>query len=220
MRMPSLKRDLVGAVGFILLAAGPPVWAGSLLDASQNTALGSQLQNMVTPDGSKADDLVALGIGDRLAAFDGSSHRVPVLGLRADGELAAALVSEGGVPQRVLAVFPRADGMSHVAGEGTIADKMLQVAGGVNAFGGTRGYSSPTAESVGLARPDVLLLTTYGLTVLGGETGLWSNPSLAQLDRTKVRLVVIDDHLLLGVGSRVGEAALALATQPYGEPTP
>ena len=210
MRMPSLKRDLAAAVGFILLGAGPPVWAGSWLDVVRDTAsLGRSVKTV---------KLAAASL-DRGAGVD-QGHKVPGLGLRVEGELADALALDGGSVPRVLVVFPRSDGMSQVAGEQTIADEMLQLAGGINAFVGTQGYISPTAAAVRSAQPDVLLLTTYGLSVLGGEAGLWSTPSLAQLDRTKVRLVVMDDHLLLGFGPRVSEAAVALSTQLYGERTP
>ena len=231
MNVPSLKRDLATAVGFILLGAGPPVWAGSVLDVVRSTAEVGQSEKAVKLGGRAAGSRAAkggaptgsgftLGVGDRAIAFNGGSHKVPGLGLRVDGELADALALDRGTPPRVLVVFPQSDGASRIAGEGTIADEMLQLAGGVNAFVGNRGYISPTPEAVRGAEPDVLLLTTYGLSVLGGETGLWSTPSLAQLDQETVQVVVMDDHLLLGFGTRAGAAPVAMASKPHGERAP
>lgn len=133
-------------------------------------------------------------------------------------DLEAAEALRPATPARVLFLYARGGGVGQVAGDHTVADTMIGLAGGTNAFAGTEGYTALTPEAAVGARPDVLLVTTGGLGALGGPTGIWSTPGLAQLPREQVRLVVMDDHLLLGFGPRTGEAALALARHLYSEP--
>jgi len=132
-----------------------------------------------------------------------------VAAIRSDLDKAAKLRPD--TPMRVLFLYARGGGAGQMAGDDTIADAMITLAGGTNAFAGTKGYTALTPEAVLTAKPDVVLLTTGGLASMGGETGVWSTPGLAQLPRESVRLITMDDHLLLGFGPRTGLAALELA---------
>jgi iron complex transport system substrate-binding protein len=112
----------------------------------------------------------------------------------------------------VLFVYARAGGVLNASGAGTHADAMIQLAGGINAVTGYEGYKPLTAEAALLAAPDVILLTTRGLAGAGGTDAILSHPGIANTPAAKSRRVVaLDDLLLLGFSSRIGEAVRELS---------
>jgi iron complex transport system substrate-binding protein len=167
---------------------------------------------------------IPLVVLEQATTVDATIKRIETLGTLLDArekadaivaamqtDLAEAAQLKQDPPVRVLFLYARGGGAGQMAGDETIANAMINLAGGVNAFAGTKGYTAVTPEAVVTANPDVVLLTTGGLASLGGETGIWSTPGLAQLPRESVRLISMDDHLLLGFGPRTGVAALELA---------
>ncbi|MED5373784.1 MAG: ABC transporter substrate-binding protein [Myxococcota bacterium] len=113
---------------------------------------------------------------------------------------------------RVLFIYARAGGVMNVAGEGTSADAMIRLAGGVNAAAGFSGYKPLTPEAAVAAAPDVVLFTTRGLEASGGKQAALQNPALALTPAgQKGAVAAVDDLLLLGFGPRTGKAITALA---------
>ena len=162
--------------------------------------------------------------------LDAATHRIEALGTLLDAEPAARSIVDRirkdldkaaaltpATPARVLFLLSHGGGAGQMAGTDTIAHTMIELAGGTNAFASQEGYTPLTPEAALTANPDVILVTTRGLAALGGEAGIWATPGLAQLSRDKARLVSMDDNLLLGLGPRTGEAALALATHLYSD---
>lgn len=143
----------------------------------------------------------------------GAREQAARLADRVNGELAAVASAVAGAPRpRVLFVYARGGGTMMVAGRDTAAAELIGLAGGVNAIDAFDGYKALTAEAAVMARPDVVLVTTGGLGVLGGAAGVWQAPGLAQTPAgQKGRLVVVDDLLLLGFGPRLGEAVRTVA---------
>jgi iron complex transport system substrate-binding protein len=131
-----------------------------------------------------------------------------------DGDLqpVSAILAASAEKPRVLFIYARGAGTLNVAGQETAADGMIQLAGGVNAVDGYKGYRPLTPEAAVTARPDVILLTTRGLESAGGKEGLLNSPGLALTPAGKSgQIVVIDDVLLLSFGPRTGQAVAELA---------
>jgi len=117
-------------------------------------------------------------------------------------------------PQKILFLYARGSKVLQVAGEGTAAATMIELAGGINAFSQFKDYKTLTPEAVVASAPDVILITRDGLASVGGREGVWNVPGLNKTPafRTK-RLVVMDDLFLLGMGPRLGKAALTLMNE-------
>ena len=112
---------------------------------------------------------------------------------------------------RVLFIYARGAGTVNVAGTGTEAEAMIELAGAKNAITGFEGYKPMTAEAVTAAAPDVILMLERGLQSLGGTSGLMKQPGIELTPAGKNgRIVAMDDLLLLGFGPRLGKATLAL----------
>lgn len=295
-RAPSLVRDLGLALVTVAAIGTPAVWAGTIVDARNQSVSTEAPSRIVTLGSSTTETVMALGKGDAIVAADASSKGIPgaaskatlgyhraigaegvlsmgpdldvgteaagpppalsqiqaagvplalltdtptlkaatgritslgtllgaedkakelVTGVHTDLDKASALQS--GEPVRVLFLLSHGGGAGQMAGTKTIADTMITLAGGTNAFAGQEGYTAMTPEAVLTANPDVVLVTTRGLGALGGERGLWSTPGLAQLPADQRKLVVMDDNLLLGFGPRTGQAALELAQHLYSD---
>jgi iron complex transport system substrate-binding protein len=120
-------------------------------------------------------------------------------------------------PQKILFIYARGSKVLQVAGQNTAAATMIELAGGINAFSQFKDYKSLTPESVVAAAPDVILLTRDGLSSVGGAGAVWKLPGLNKTPAyQKKRLVVMDDLFLLGMGPRLGKAALTLMNEIEG----
>lgn len=131
---------------------------------------------------------------------------------------ARALRQEATSEPRVLFIYARGSGSMNVAGHGSSAEAMIELAGAQNAITGFEGYKPMTAEAVVSAAPDVLLLLTRGLDSVGGVDGLLEQPGI---DLTPAgenrRVVAMDDLLLLGFGPRLGTAVKELTVKLHPE---
>lgn len=102
-------------------------------------------------------------------------------------------------------------GAPMVAGDGSSADSLMQLAGLKNAIQGVNGYRPISTEGLIAAQPSTLILTQAGLTALGGKEKVWQLPGLQQTPAAKNKqLVVVDDLAFLGFGPRTAESVLAL----------
>lgn len=108
-----------------------------------------------------------------------------------------------GLPPRVLFILAHSPSPS-VSGQGTAADAVIRLAGGVNAMQGFANYRPLTAEAMAQAAPDVILTSTQGVQAQGGEEKFWSRPELALTPAFKRRaLVHLDALQLTGFGPRL-----------------
>ena len=132
-------------------------------------------------------------------------------------ELTEALGRVSSKP-RVLFIYARGAGTLMVGGEGTSAEQMIQLAGGVNAAQGVKDFRPLTAEAVATAAPDYILMMTKGFQSIGAEKGLLEQPGVAQTPAGRNKaFVVMDDGYLLGFGPRLGKAAQDLAQAIHPE---
>jgi iron complex transport system substrate-binding protein len=145
----------------------------------------------------------ALGVSDAGRAFDAK--------LATEMAEASRWISAQPSKPRVLFILSHS-GAAQVSGDGTAADAMIKMAGGVNAVSGFTGYKPMTAEAAIGANPDVILTTAQGVTAMGGIDKLLLQPGLALTSAAKARRVVEMEALyLLGFGPRLPQAVLELA---------
>lgn len=94
-----------------------------------------------------------------------------------------------------------------VSGQGTAADALIRLAGGMNTLTGFQGYRPMTAEAMAVAAPDVILTSQQSIEAHGGVDRFWQRPELVLTPAYKRRaLITLDALLLLGFGPRLSQA--------------
>ena len=113
--------------------------------------------------------------------------------------------------QKALFLYLRGTQTTLVLGTDTAPGAMFDIVGAENAAGSIKGNKPMTAEAVIAAQPDVYVLFTSSLELIGGVDGLLKLPGLAHTPAGKNRRVVtLDGQYLSGFGPRCGRAALDL----------
>jgi iron complex transport system substrate-binding protein len=150
------------------------------------------------------------------------------LNLSAEGEVLAAKVSAGldatqaraaGVtaPKRVLFILSLQGGGVMAGGEGTEAEGIIRLAGGINAATGFQGYKPMTDEAVLAAQPDAILMMDREGDLAIADADLLAQPALSLTPAAQTGTIIrMDGMLLLGFGPRTPEAADALHKALYG----
>lgn len=133
--------------------------------------------------------------------------------LEADYRAALAEVAAQAAPSpRAIFVLSPGNGQPLVAGAGTTAEGIVELAGGTYAIKGFQEYRVLTAEAAINAAPDVILATWGTIEAAGGVDGVLAMPGLALTPAGQARRVVAIDGLkLLGFGPRTPEAIRELA---------
>jgi iron complex transport system substrate-binding protein len=140
------------------------------------------------------------------------------LAARTDADIAAA---RDGAPDDDLRVaflyFRGTAGVYLIGGPGSGADSMITAAGAIDAgtaMGLDRAFTPITSESLVVAAPDAILMTTTGLESVGGIDGLVEIAGIAQTPAGRDRRVVaVEDGLLYSFGTRTPEAIEAIVAQ-------
>ncbi|WP_333817361.1 heme/hemin ABC transporter substrate-binding protein, partial [Tabrizicola sp.] len=129
-------------------------------------------------------------------------------------EARAAAVKE---PKRVLFILSLQGGSVMAGGEGTEAEGIIRLAGGVNAAAGFQGYKPMTDEAVLAAKPDAILMMDREGDLSIANADILSQPALSQTPAAQTSTIIrMDGMLLLGFGPRTPEAADALHAALYG----
>ncbi|MPQ94883.1 hemin ABC transporter substrate-binding protein [Thioclava sp. JE_KL1] len=137
-----------------------------------------------------------------------------------DAEMDAVRKSAGAVatPKRVLFVLSLQNGRVMAGGEGSSAEAIIELAGGVNAATGLAGYKPVTDEAILAADPDVILTMDREGEMAVTERDILAHPALGQTRAARGgALVAMDGMLLLGFGPRTPQAAQALHAALYPE---
>ncbi|WP_174847603.1 heme/hemin ABC transporter substrate-binding protein [Yersinia artesiana] len=112
-----------------------------------------------------------------------------------------ATVVSSPLPVKALFVMIHAGIPPLAAGLDTAADSMFKAAGLKNAIEEFSGYRPLSQEGIIDSAPDLLIVTTHGVTSLQGVENVWRLPGLALTPAGKQkRLLVLDDIALLGFG--------------------
>jgi iron complex transport system substrate-binding protein len=202
----SLNPSLVLA----LEGTGPP----SVLDQLRSAGVRvERVPDASSVAGAKQKIRQIAGVLDREARADTLIQQL-------EQDLAEARALRSGVTTtpRVLFVYARGSGTMNVAGPGTSAAKMIELAGAANAISGFSGFKPMTAEAVAQAEPDVILMLTRGLESVGGVDGLLEQPGVRLTPAGKNRrILAMDDLLFLGFGPRLGVAVKQLTQMLHPE---
>jgi iron complex transport system substrate-binding protein len=162
------------------------------------------------------------GVGAKISAV------AKALDLPAEGEALAATVQAGldstvsraneiATPRRVLFVLSLQGGKVMAAGEGTEAEGIIRLAGGVNVAMGFQGYKPMTDEAVLAAQPDAILMMDREGELSIDDADVLAQPALSQTPAAASGAIIrMDGMLLLGFGPRTPEAAMALHAALYG----
>ena len=167
------------------------------------------------------DDPTPQGVLDKIDAV-AMSLRLPAEGEALKAQVAAGLeavqlradaVTER---QRVLFVLSLQGGRVMAGGEGSSAEGIITLAGGVNAATGFDGYKQMTDEAVIAAAPDlILMMDREGEQAITAED-VQAHPALGLTPAAESgRILRMDGMLLLGFGPRTPEAATALHDALY-----
>jgi iron complex transport system substrate-binding protein len=188
--------------------AGPPEVLEHLRQA------GVRVETIGTPKEKAAIAKRVVDVGEAIGAADAGKR------LASELETAIAGLTKRAEARpsrpRVLFLYARGQGTMMVGGRNTSADLILELAGCTNAAAELSGFVPLTPEAAVASKAEVVLVPEKGLASLGGKTGLFATPGLAETPAAKgERAVAVDDLLLLGLGPRVAEAVDAVAAQVF-----
>ena len=142
-----------------------------------------------------------------------------VLAAEVQGKLDATQARAAGVttPKRVLFVLSLQGGGVMAGGEGTEAEGIIRLAGGVNAATGFTGYKPMTDEAILAAEPDAILMMDREGDMAIDNADVLAQPALSQTPAAQSATIIrMDGMLLLGFGPRTPEAADLLYRALYG----
>lgn len=126
----------------------------------------------------------------------------------------SAQVAQAKTRPKVMFVLSAGKGAPLVAGRGTSASAIIEMAGGINPIDGFPDYRPMTPEAGVNAQPDVILVTYRTLKLLGGVDKLKQLPGLGGTPAAENgAIVAMDGLLLLGFGPRTPDAVRTLAAQ-------
>ncbi len=141
-----------------------------------------------------------------------------LLSAEVQGELDAANIRAAAVttPKRVLFILSLQGGGVMAGGEGTEAEGIIRLAGGINAASGFQGYKPMTDEDVLAAQPDAILMMDREGDLAIGNADILAQPALSQTPAARSESIIrMDGMLLLGFGPRTPEAARVLHDALY-----
>jgi iron complex transport system substrate-binding protein len=201
---------ILGMAPTLVLAvadSGPP----SVLDQLREAGL----QVVVVPD-----EPTAQGISNKILLI-AQAMDVPQKGRMLSQEIAddldrlkRAVAAVDTRPRVLFLLSVGSGGAPRAAGRNTSASGIIELAGGVNAIVAFEGYKTLSPEALIEAAPDVLLVTSRSLALLGGPEVLTQIPEISQTPAGRNhRVVAMDGLLLLGFGPRTPMAIELLAGQ-------
>lgn len=149
------------------------------------------------------------------------------LGLQTEGDALAGSVQAGLTEaetraaavtdkKRVLFVLSLQSGRVMAGGEGSSAEGIIALAGGINAATGFAGYKQMTDEAILAAAPDLILMMDREGDLAIGNPDVMAHPTLSQTPAAQAgNIVRMDGLLLLGFGPRTPDAAKLLYDALY-----
>jgi iron complex transport system substrate-binding protein len=195
----SLKPTLVIADG----EAGPPAILAQLKSAG---AAVVRLKKSASPEGV-VYKMRALA---RLLGREPEGEKL-ASAYSADMAALAAAIAKAEHRPKVVFLLSASRGLM-AAGQETAADRVIGLAGGVNAIQGYTGYKPLAAEAVIAGKPEFILATEHGLAQIGGAARLLERPELAETPAGREKHVVaLDALLVLGFGPRTPAGVRFLA---------
>jgi iron complex transport system substrate-binding protein len=115
---------------------------------------------------------------------------------------------------RIVVLYLRGSGVQLMFGRGTGVDTTIAAVGGVDVAAelGVDDTQQLTAESMLVAAPDVIIVTTSGLESVGGIDGLLAINGIGRTPAGRSRkILAYEDQFMLGMGPRYGQFIAQLA---------
>jgi heme transport system substrate-binding protein len=192
--------------------AGPPEVLEQVRSAGIPVVIIAEPQTIEAPTAKIRAVAAALGVAEA----------GETLATRVESEIDAArdLAAQAATQPRVLFIYVRGGGTQLIGGAGSVADAMIEAAGGVDAGveAGIQGFMPVTAEAVVAAQPDVIIAPSSGVESIGGLEAFVQIPGVAQTPAGQNgAILVYDDLRFLGMTPRTGEALLELVTALHPE---
>ena len=148
----------------------------------------------------------------------GRAAEAATLSQRFEAEMAEARAEAAQVtaPKRVLFVLALQGGRVMAGGEGSSAEAIITLAGGVNAATGFQGYKQMTDEAVIEAAPDVILMMDREGDLAMSDADILGHAALGATPAAQAEAFTrMDGMLLLGFGPRTPQAVRALHSALY-----
>ncbi|MDG0968722.1 MAG: ABC transporter substrate-binding protein [Porticoccaceae bacterium] len=112
----------------------------------------------------------------------------------------------------IMFILSMQGGSPIVAGKNVSADGLISMIGGTNSPGNFNGWKPVSTEAIIAALPEVILISTRGLSGFGSIEELKLHPALKHTPAVKnQKIFVMDGMEMLGFGPRTLDAALSLA---------
>lgn len=183
--------------------AGPPV------ALEQLGVLGIETVEIRFPDSTEGAFASLRQLGEVLDASAEAEELVA--SIEQDLATLRELVAADSRRPGVLFLYGRGAGPMMIAGEGTGASYMVELAGGRNLATGFHGFKPFSNETLVELDPEYLVLLDHGMQSLGGLDAVMAMPGVAETTAGRTGgIVALDDLKLLGFGPRMGEGALEL----------
>jgi iron complex transport system substrate-binding protein len=169
-----------------------------------------------------ADKPSAKGVRDKIrhiGSIVGAEDAAKTLAAKVEAEFAALEKDRTKIPagKKVLFVLAIQNGRATVAGEGTSADSILQLAGAKNAAKGVHGYKPVSDEQLAEFAPEAIVMMRREGSDHDAGAAL-TLPGLSQSPAAKTQtLISMDGLYLLGFGPRAPSAARDLMNAIYAE---
>jgi iron complex transport system substrate-binding protein len=191
--------------------AGPPEVLEQVRAAGVPVVIVAEPQTIEAPIAKIRSVAAALGLKDQGEALATKTQ--------AEIDDARALAATATSKPKVMFLYVRGGGTQLIGGAGSVADAMIDAAGGIDAgvAAGIQGFMPVTAEAVVAAQPDYIIVPQSGLDSIGGMDALLQVPGVAETPAAKNgHILAIDDLLLLSMTPRTGQALhdLILAIHP------
>lgn len=132
--------------------------------------------------------------------------------LEADLQAVAEAAAKRQIKPRVLFILSLQGGRIMASGEGSAADAVIQLAGGVNAVSGFNGYKPLSDEAITEAKPDIILMMERGGQHDATLEQLRANAALSLTPAVQAgHIVRMDGLFMIGFGPRTADAVRELS---------
>ncbi len=192
--------------------AGPATVLDQIRGAGVAVVIVPEPQTIEAPTTKITAVAAALGVPDAGAAL--------VAETQAKIDSAIARAAGASSQPTVMFLYVRGGGTQLIGGKGSVADAMIQAAGGIDAGtdAGIVYFMPVTAEAIVAAQPEVILLPESGVESIGGLDAVLEIPGVAETPAAKNgKIFVYDDLLLLGMTPRTGDFLQELVTLLHPE---
>jgi iron complex transport system substrate-binding protein len=192
--------------------AGPPEVLDQIREAGIPVVIVAEPQTIEAPASKIRSVAAALGQEEAGEALANETQA------EIDGAIARAQTATSN--PAVMFLYVRGGGTQLIGGEGSVADAMIEAAGGVDAgsAAGIQYFMPVTAEAIVAAAPEYILLPKSGVDSIGGLDAVLQIPGVAETPAAQNgRILAFDDLLLLGLTPRTGEFLQELVTTLHPE---